>query len=242
MKILIVDDEPLARDRLIRLLEENDGVEVVGQAGGGREALEKVQLLQPEIVMLDISMPGMDGLEVARHLQNLEQAPAIVFVTAYDEYALQAFEVEALDYLVKPVRKERLTAALERASKPSLAQLKAANGQAGHRRSHISARHRGGIQLIPLDDIFYFQADHKYVTLRHKGGEVLIEEPLKDLENEFTDLFMRIHRNALVSKQHIVRMEKGQDGRHRICFRDMDDQLEVSRRHVSGVRKMMQLL
>lgn len=243
MRILVVDDEQLARERMIRIIQDqlNDH-EIVGEAQNGKEALEKIQSLTPEVVILDIRMPGMDGLEVAKHLMNLDNPPAIIFSTAYDEHAMDAFRVNAIDYLLKPVRAEQLEQALLKAIRPNKAQLTSISKEDkgnDHARTHISARTRLGITLIPLDDIYYFRAEHKYVTVRHKGGEVLIEDPLKELEEEFPEKFVRIHRNALAATHYVRGLEKGTMGTHMLRFVDIIDKLEVSRRHLAKVRAML---
>jgi len=242
MKVLIVDDEQLARDRLARMLGALEGYEVAGEAAHGVAALEQTQALQPEVVLLDIRMPGMDGLEAARHLAMLEEPPAVIFCTAYEEHAVQAFDLQAVGYLLKPVRKDNLAAALEKAQRVNKAQLAALGDPDDQRRTHISARTRRGIELIPLQDVRYFQADQKYVTVRHSAGEVIIDEPLRDLEVEFGEAFVRIHRNALVAVQHIEGLERLAAGRGRIRLRDVDEALEVSRRRLSGVRRLMKRL
>lgn len=242
MRVLIVDDEQLARDRLARMLGSLEGYEVVGEAAHGVAALEQIQALQPEVVLLDIRMPGMDGLEAARHLSELDEPPAVIFCTAYEEHAIQAFDLQAVGYLLKPVRKENLADALGKAQRVNKAQLAALGGTEAQRRTHISARTRRGIELIPVDDVRYFQADQKYVTVRHGGGEVIIDETLRDLEEEFGDAFVRIHRNALVAVQHIDRLERSAAGRAHIRLRDVEESLEVSRRHLSGVRRLIKRL
>ena len=178
MNVLIVDDEPLARERLIRMVGELEGYRVLEpSASNGEEALALIDSLRPDVVLLDIRMPGLDGLQVAAKLCEREAPPAVIFCTAHDEFALEAFDVSAVGYLVKPVRPEALAAALKKAERPNRVQLaaltrpSAANG-AGPR-SHISARTRKGIELIPLEQVIYFVADHKYVTLRHEGGEMM---------------------------------------------------------------------
>jgi two-component system response regulator AlgR len=239
MRVLIVDDEQLARDRLARMLASLEGYEVVGEAAHGVNALEQVQALQPEVVLLDIRMPGMDGMEAARHLAALDEPPAVIFCTAYEEHAIQAFDLQAVGYLLKPVRKEHLADALGKAQRVNKAQLAALGGPEQRRRTHISARTRRGIELIPVDDVRYFQADQKYVTVRHGGGEVIIDETLRDLEEEFGDAFVRIHRSALVAVQHMERLERLAPGRAQVRLRDVEEPLEVSRRHLSGVRRLM---
>ena len=161
MKVLIVDDEQLARERLARMVRALEGYTVVGEASNGLDALKQAQDLEPEVVLLDIRMPGMDGLESARHLAELAEPPAVIFCTAYEEHAVQAFDLQAVGYLLKPVRSENLGAALAKAQRVNKAQLLALGEQDAQRRTHISARTRRGIELIPVEDIRYFQADQK---------------------------------------------------------------------------------
>jgi two-component system response regulator AlgR len=236
---MIVDDEPLARERMVQLVSELPGFEICCEAGNGIEALEKVDREKPDIILLDIRMPGMDGMEVARHLAAMEESPAIIFTTAYGEHALEAFDAHAIDYLLKPVKQDRLQVALGKAQRLSGAQGQAIREEAGERRSHICARVRGNLKLIPLESVLYFQADQKYVTVRFDEGEVLIEESLKSLEDEFKAQFMRIHRNALVAVDKLAGMEKTTEGGHLVVFKGADAQLEVSRRHVAEVRKFI---
>ena len=244
MKILLVDDEPLARLRLRHLLKDRDNCEVIGEAANGRDALEKTQDMKPDLLLMDIRMPGMDGLEAARHIDLMENPPVIIFTTAYNEYALEAFDVHAIGYLVKPVRAEKLQQALDSACRPSLGHLPLFSDGSEDVvvRKFISARIRGNIELVPLEDIYYFHAEHKYVDVRHKGGELLIEEPLKSLEKEFAAMFLRIHRNALVAKQHLAGFSKNKQGHWQVTFRDIDASLEVSRRHAAQVRKVVKNL
>jgi two-component system response regulator AlgR len=237
MKILIVDDEPPARDRLRRLLEELDGCECLGEAGNGQEAIALASRLSPDVVLMDIRMPGMDGVEAARHLGQLEQPPAIIFTTAYDEYALSAFETQAAGYLLKPVRKEKLADTLARAgrlTRPQLAAI-AASLKPKQQRTHLSVRVRGELRLIPVEDILFFLADQKYVTVRHRQGEELIEESLRSLEDEFSPEFVRIHRNTLVGARHIAAIERTDDGQYGVRLRESGDVLQVSRRLASEV-------
>ena len=244
MNVLIVDDEPLARERLARLVGQLDGYKVLEpSASNGEEALALVESLKPDIVLLDIRMPGLDGLQVAARLCEREAPPAVIFVTAHDEFALEAFKVSAVGYLVKPVRQEDLEEALKKAERPNRVQLAALTKPPSGPRSHISARTRKGIELIPLDDVVYFIADHKYVTLRHGNGEVLLDEPLKALEDEFGDRFVRIHRNALVARERIERLQRTPLGHFQLYLKGLNgDALTVSRRHVAGVRRLMQNL
>ncbi len=241
MKLVIVDDESLARSRLRALVEGAEGWEIVGEAANGREALELIARERPDVVLLDIRMPGMDGLEAARHMAQLDDPPAVIFTTAYGDHALAAFEAQAVDYLLKPIRRERLVQALERARRPTRAVLAALQPETlePRARTHLCARYRGALQLVPVEDVIYFQADQKYVTVRHHEGSVLIEESLKSLEEEFGDRFLRIHRNALVAEGHMAGLELEGDGHAAVVFAGIDDRLEVSRRHLPGVRKRL---
>jgi len=244
MNILIVDDEPLARQRLTGLVNNMNGYAVCGEAGTGTEALQLAQDIKPDIILLDIRMPGMDGLETADHLNRLSKPPAVIFTTAYTDHALQAFETHAVDYLLKPIKQERLEQALlaaRRLTRPQLQELRL-QGDQNAVRSHICVKIRGSLELIPVDDIRFFMADHKYVTLRTVGHEHLIEESLKSLEDEFGHLFTRIHRNALVADQYMLGLEKNNDGHCVVVIRDIDDRLEISRRHLPQVRKKIKTL
>lgn len=243
MNILIVDDEIHARQRLRLLVEERDDLTVIGEAANGIEAIDKVQELQPDVVLLDIRMPGMDGIEAARHLDLLENAPAVIFTTAFDEYAIQAFDARAIGYVLKPVRRERLYKALtqaERLARGSLQELgEQENDQ--EQRSHVCARVRNELKLIPIGDVAYFQADQKYVRVCHTAGDNLIDDSLKLLEQEFGDRFVRIHRSALVSIAHIEALEKTADGETLIRLRHDDGAvpLAISRRHLADVRRRL---
>ncbi len=244
MKVLIVDDEPLARTRMNRLLEGMDDIEIVGEAKNGKEALLRSSVLHPDIVLLDIRMPGMGGLETASHLANLKHPPAVIFTTAFSEHALAAFDANAVDYLLKPIRKERLEEALSKARKINRAQLIeiGKQDQVSQTRTHISAYIGGNLQLVPSEQVFYFQAEQKYVVVRHPEGQMLIDDSLKSLEEEFNERFLRIHRNSLVSIPHIEGLERDTSGKYQIYFRNIDDKLEVSRRTVASVRKRLKNL
>lgn len=245
MKILIVDDEPLARSRLQTLLEMRPDLQIVGEASNGRQALELVQQHQPDVVLLDIRMPGMDGMEAAEHLNKLPSPPAIIFTTAYDQYALQAFKSHAVDYLLKPIKQQQLHQALQAATQLTRAQLQSLAQLQQEQHStpmHISARVQGGVRLVPINEVLYFLAEHKYVTVCYRGGEVLIEEPLKSLEHKFTDQFIRIHRNALVARRFIKALRKDSEGRVLLQLQHGDKQLEVSRRHLPQVRQLIRTM
>jgi two-component system response regulator AlgR len=239
VKVLIVDDEALARDRLVRMVTQLDGHEVTGQAANGREAVARVLEQAPDVVLMDIRMPGMDGLEAAQHLAALPAPPAVVFCTAYEEHAIAAFEVQAVGYLLKPVRRERLAAALDQAARVNRAQLAALDRLGAPQRTHIAARTHRGLELVPLDDILCFRADHKYVVVTHTGGEVLIEDTLRDLETEFGERFVRVHRAALAAVRHVERLERTAAGQAQLRLRHLGEPLEVSRRHLPEVRRVL---
>lgn len=240
MKILIVDDEQLARERLEQLLREIGlPYEVIGQAPSGEEAIKLCSSHEADLVLLDIQMPGMSGLEVASHLMAQDPAPAVIFVTAYDEHALEAFDRNAVDYLLKPVRQERLEAALHRAQALTRVQLQALDELQESPGAYVYSNFRGGVLRIPVKDIYFFRAEQKYVVARHTGGEALLEESLKSLEQQLGEQLLRIHRNALAAKRYLNALEKRQDGHFQVCFRDIEDQLEVSRRHLPEVRRWL---
>ncbi len=243
MKVVIADDEPLARERLRSLLAAHADIVVVAEAGDGRTALQACAEHEPDLVLLDIAMPGIDGLEAARHLAAFEPRPAVVFCTAYDAHALSAFEAAAVDYLVKPVRAERLQAALERVRTFTAGlERSRTEGGDGKRRTHLCARLRGSLRLIPVEDIHYLQAEEKYVVVHHARGEDLIEESLKSLEEEFGDRFLRIHRNCLVARHELVELRRGLDGHVHAILRHGDRPLEVSRRCVAQLRDTIRSL
>ena len=240
MKVLLVDDETPARERLRRLLSELPGYQICGEAGNGIAALATIEREQPDIVLLDIRMPGMDGLETAYRLAKLDNPPAVIFTTAYGEHALEAFDVQAIGYLLKPIRKEHLAAALAKARMLNRAQLaNLIETETAGQRTFISARLADRLERIPIDDVIYFQASHKYVTVRHRYGETIIEEPLTSLETKFASRFLRIHRNALAAKAYLAGLEKTADGFFEVLFEVIDDRLEVSRRHVTTVRQFL---
>ena len=244
MRALIVDDEAPARERLAALLAECENVEVVGEAGNGREAVETFARVHPELILLDIRMPVMDGLEAARHIATFDNPPAVIFCTAFDGHALAAFEANAVDYLVKPIRLDRLRAAIARAHRFSGTALAKAQDAGGgpRRRSHLCARVRGNLQLVPIGDILYLLAEDKYVVVHHARGEVLIEEPLTQLEEEFGDRFVRIHRNCLVALAKLSGLDRAPDGRVLARVTGANVPLEVSRRNLPALRKLVRSL
>ena len=243
MRVVVCDDEPLARERLTRIVKE-EGHEVVAQATTGVEAIQAVKQTHPDVILLDIRMPEMDGIRAAKELNELDNPPAIIFVTAYDHYAIAAFKAHAIGYLLKPANREELSQALNRASTLNSAQLneirRLEDPTATNMRQHIAARTHRGVELIPLGDIYYFTADQKYVQVRHKNGTVLIDETLKELEQEFGDLFFRIHRNALINLAYLEMLEVVDQGQYQVKFKDLLERLAVSRRHLPMLRDRIQ--
>lgn len=249
LRVLIVDDEPPARARLLQVLSDSAARlphEVVGEADNGLKALEAVDRLQPDVVLLDIAMPVMDGIETARHLAQRQHPPAIIFATAHEDRALEAFEVHAIDYLLKPVRADRLVAALERAQRlrthePRIEQMARVVGSV---RTHITVSERGRMILVPLEDVAYLRAELKYVTIRTAQREFLTEESLTTLEIEFGERFVRIHRNALVARaaiegfQRVRPGEEGEagEGHWEVLLRGVPERLPISRRQWAGVK------
>ncbi|MDP9142430.1 MAG: LytTR family DNA-binding domain-containing protein [Pseudomonadota bacterium] len=243
MRVVIVDDEPLARERLRRLLQEFPGYEVVGEAGDGESALDVVDDEEPDLVLLDIRMGGMDGLQVARQLSEMDVPPAVIFTTAYAEHALSAFDASAQGYLLKPIKLEKLRDALQRVRKPTRAHkakpVEVASGSP--KREFVLATTRDGLVRVPVPDILYFLADHKYTTVGHLHGEVLIEESLKTLEADLVPLFLRVHRKALVNTRFIAGLERDRHGdqHHWLKLKHVADPLPVSRRRLAEVRRFM---
>jgi two-component system response regulator AlgR len=245
MDILICDDEVLAIQRLSRLVEQL-GHDVVAVAHHGQQAIELTEIYQPDVVLLDIQMPEMDGLTCAEHLREFDPMPAIIFCTAYDEHALEAFQM-ADGYLLKPIMQQELQQVLQRLTKINQAQMSALKQQESMdeikvKRQQIAAKTHRGVELVPIENIYYFLADQKYVTVRHKNGSVLIDETLKDLEQEFPEQFIRIHRNALVSVAYLDGLEVLGAGQYQVRCRDLDERLSVSRRHLPNLRERIQKL
>jgi two-component system response regulator AlgR len=233
LNILIIDDEKPARDRLRRLVSLMPHYDVAGEAAGGAEALGRIRELNPDILLLDISMPGMDGMSLARVLQEGGTSPAVIFCTAYQDQALKAFEVEAIDYVVKPVRSERLERALDKAQRF----LGSDEQQGGERflRSTVG----GKVVLTPVHRVICLVAEDKYTTVIHDKGTTVIDDSLTELEGRFRDLFFRVHRNALVSRKHVRGLERTADGHAQVLLSGTDRQPEVSRRNISSLRKLL---
>ena len=233
LNILIIDDEQPARDRLRRLVGAISGYEVAGEAVSGNDALDQIRELSPDILLLDISMPGMDGMSLARVLQEGGASPAIVFCTAYQDQALKAFEVEAVDYLVKPVRAERLEKALEKAGR-------FLGSDKDHEDDHYIRSTVGGkVVLTPISRVACLISEDKYTTVVHETGTTVIDESLMEMEQKFPSLFFRVHRNALISRKHLRGLERTSDGQTQVILSSTDRKPEVSRRNISALRKLL---
>jgi two-component system response regulator AlgR len=245
LTLLIVDDEAPARSRMRDLLDDITTTMptlVVGEAGNGREAIELAARERPEVVLLDVRMPGMDGIEAAAHLRELEQPPAVIFTTAYDRYAIQAFDLHAIDYLLKPIRAQRLAEALARAVAARPLQAQALQALRRAPRSCLGATERGRLHLIPLDEVLYLRAELKYVTVRTASRAYLIEESLTRLEQEFGERFVRVHRNCLVARRAIRGFERvsgGEgEGGWQVLLAGLDERVAVSRRQQYLLREL----
>jgi two-component system response regulator AlgR len=233
LSILIVDDEVPARDRMRRMLDELPQFAIAGEAGSGGEAMDAISALQPDIVLLDISMPGMDGMALARTLQRGGAQPAIIFCTAYQNQALDAFEAEAIDYLVKPVRAERLAQALEKARRFL------GDRQLQEPSQYLRSTVGGKVLLTPIDRVICLLAEDKYTTVIHEKGRTVIDDSLTVLEQRFPEVFFRIHRNALISRRHLRGLERSKEGQAVAVLNGTDERPEVSRRNVSALRRLL---
>lgn len=245
LRVFIVDDEPPARNRLRDLLNdcsEQLPLEIVGEAGNGQEALDRLMETPADVVLMDIRMPQMDGIELAQHLQKLPKPPVIIFTTAYDSYAIKAFELHAIDYLLKPIRLGRLFEALTRARGAVPVQTEVLRDLLPEPRKHLSIHERGRIHLVPVEQVLYLRAELKYVTVRTAEREYLLEESLTALEKEFAARFVRIHRNCLVAKEAIEGFEKGggEEGEGSgwmVKLKGLDELLAISRRQQHIVKE-----
>lgn len=242
-RILVADDEAPARARLRDLLDECRAqfpLAVVGEARNGREALDALNRDRVHVVLLDIRMPEMDGMEAARHIAGMEQPPAIIFTTAFDTYAIKAFEVNAIDYLLKPIRQARLLAALQKTRGASPVSRQALDAAANQPRRHLSVHERGKIHLVGVADILYLRAELKYVTVRTADREYLVEESLTRLEEEFGEAFVRVHRNCIVARGAIAGFERNADEAESgwaVVIRGTGEKLPVSRRQAGVVKQ-----
>lgn len=232
MKALIADDEPLARLRMKTLLSQCDGVEVVADVGDAEAALVACESSRPDVLLLDIRMPGLDGLQLARRLASLSSAPQVIFCTAFEAHAVDAYDVRAADYLLKPVSLERLRRALERVQHLLAAQVRAPH-------DYLHARLGGEQTRVALEDVFYLLADDKYVAAHHRGGQLLLEDSLKSLEQQFPERLLRLHRNCLAPRERLLGLKTLGDGRVMARLAGCDALLEVSRRNVTGLRKWL---
>jgi two-component system response regulator AlgR len=242
-RILIADDEAPARARLRDLLDDCREVfplAIVDEARTGREVLGVLEREKVDVVLLDIRMPEMDGMEAARHIAGMEQPPAIIFTTAFDAYAIKAFEVNAIDYLLKPIRRERLLAALGKVKTAAPVSRQALDAASDQPRKHLSVHERGRIHLVPIPDILYLRAELKYVTVRTAEREYLVEESLQHLEDEFATGFVRIHRNCLVARTAIAGFERNSEESESgwaVVIRATGEKLAVSRRQHHVVKE-----
>ena len=242
-RILIADDEAPARQRLRDLLDdcrETFPLAIVDEARTGREALGVLEREKVDVVLLDIRMPEMDGLEAARHMAGMPQPPAIIFTTAFDAYAIKAFEVNAIDYLLKPIRRERLLAALGKVRGAPAISRQALDAAANQPRRHLSIHERGKIHLVPVTEILYLRAELKYVTVRTAQREFLVEESLQHLEDEFEPAFVRVHRNCLVAREAIAGFERNSEESESgwaVVIRATGEKLPVSRRQQNVVKQ-----
>ena len=246
LKIIIVDDEHPARNRLRELLEDCRGElphRVAGEAANGVEGLKAVAAAEADVVLVDIQMPEMSGIEFARHLQVLERPPAVIFVTAHDRYAVEAFEVNAVDYLTKPVRGARLLAALRKAGSGARLARGVLESIDPAPRRYFSVAERGRVTLVPASEVIYLRAELKYVTLRTREREHLVEESLQQLEQEFGGMFVRIHRNCLVARRLIRGVEQGAETEGEIgwsvILEGCEEKLPVSRRQWAQVKSLV---
>lgn len=242
LRILVVDDEPLARSRLRTLLGDctSPAATVVAEAANATEAMEQLRRQPVDAVLLDIHMPGADGLALAQALRTLNEPPAVVFVTAYAEHAVTAFELEALDYLTKPVRLERLQAALQKVER----QLQARRAPAaGSSEDVLVIQDRGRTERVPLSEVLYFKAELKYITVRTAGRSYILDGSLSDLEERHGANFLRVHRNALVARRAVRALEKHYDPEEgegwAVRLNGVDESLSVSRRQLSAVREAL---
>jgi two-component system response regulator AlgR len=244
LQVVIVDDEAPARSRMRDLLADcarEIPLTVAGEAASGRAALELLAGTPADVVLLDIRMPEMDGIEVAQHLQRLEAPPAVIFATAYDAYAIRAFEVQAVDYLLKPIRLARLKEALGRLRSRRAPQADALRALQRSPRAFLSAAERGKVNLIPIGEVVYLKAELKYVTVRTAAREYLLEESLTRLEQEYGERFVRVHRNCLVARAAVRGFERttpeGGDTHWTVLLAGVDEKLAVSRRQQHIIRE-----
>jgi two-component system, LytTR family, response regulator AlgR len=230
LNVLIVDDEPLASARLAGLVQELPDCQVIGEAAHAKQAFAMVQAQNPDLVLLDIAMPGETGLALAARFQTLVKPPMVIFCTAFEAHALKAYEAKALDYLLKPVRRERLRESIERI------QRLLAGSPAEASKAFVTASVGGVLRRIALDDIHFLQSDEKYTMAHHRGGEHVLDQTLKELEQQFPEQLIRIHRNCLVSQTRLMELRRDGEGRVWAVLKEVSAPLEVSRRCASDLK------
>lgn len=237
LRVLIVDDEPLARTRMRQMLSSIGNLDVVAEAGNAVEAKELCTALKPEVVILDVRMPNGDGISLGREFSQLNPAPALIYCTAYERYALDAFNAGADAFLLKPIRSEQLSRALKKATTANLAQRIDKNDSAGRR--YLTIKSRRGLSVLPIEDVRYFYADQKYVMAVTPNGERVLDDALRQLETDFGDLLLRVHRNALVCLQHVTGLTRLSSGQYQVDLAGIEGGPVVSRRHLSNVRSTL---
>jgi two-component system response regulator AlgR len=235
LKLLISDDEAPARNRLRRMLANVADLQIVGEAVTGLEVLELIPINKPNVLLLDISMPGLDGMTLAQMLQKQASPPAIIFCTAWSDQAVEAFACDAVDYLVKPVRQERLEAALDKARR-FLDKSDAASG------IFLRSTLGGKVQLLPLNEVICLYSEDKYTMVVHQGGKLLIDRSLLELEKDYANILLRVHRAALVAKNRIRGLDKTHDGQHHLLLEGSEERPTVSRRNLPAVRRLIREL
>lgn len=238
MKVLVVDDEPLARERLLRFIQDIDYVNGTSVATNGLDALEKLKDFPADVVLLDIRMPGQSGLEIANTIRQFEEPPAIIFCTAYDEHALEAFRVQAQAYLLKPIQRQALEGALQACRKLTKAQIQSLSTESNV--ATIAVHNGREKEILPLADVYYFRAEQKYVSLFGQKGERIVDESLKALEERFESSFLRVHRNTLVNKSRVEKLQRDNDGGFWVKLKGVNELIAVSRRHAKQVKAVFE--
>lgn len=231
LNIIVVDDEPLAIERMSGLLTDIPNCQIIGKAANASQAWQLINSTNPDLILLDIAMPGESGLQLAERINTLSKPPLVVFCTAYDEHALKAFEAQAIDYLLKPIRHERLVECVERAIKLSRKEITEIQKQ------FVITSVAGNLRRIALAEILYLNADEKYTVVHHRGGEHILDQTLKELEQNFPDQFIRIHRNCLVKQEQLNVLRKDVDGHFWAILKEVAKPLEVSRRCASELKE-----
>ncbi|MEI8652391.1 LytTR family DNA-binding domain-containing protein [Pseudoalteromonas sp. Hal273] len=233
MNVLIVDDEPLARSRLIRLLAHDKRIVVQGEASNGNEALVLAKKQTPDLIFLDVDMPGMNGLQVANELNSLTLPPAIVFITAHSEHAFDALQLSAAGYLVKPITEQSLQKVLKQVGRLNKVHIQK------QQNVKVSYQLAGTLRSVDINDVLYFSAEEKYTKMIFSGGEALLEQSLKQLELQYPAYVLRIHRNALVNKQKVIALHSKGNGNHMIELQGCSELLPVSRRELKLVKNTL---